>query len=322
MSQLRTLLIRKTLKRIFKRQILEWPQLEPIQDRTNNLSKTKSKCYNSNNYKCCSSNSCKWVAWELCCQDLACHSNRWCHLCQTCKLKWVLDLMFINKLLLSSNKSKRWLRWINFKLSSLSLQIRLSMDIHNSCLVRLQYNHLLQVLCFKLLTKYSTMMFNNQREVKRHHHRNHQVPKRIVKKLKLESNKLPKDNLQMEMIDSELRELILLFYKLRLYLLLEQHVLEDQLKIHQLKVPAKTRELLLQNLLALLNLKKECQRNQIPKLLKEPLEALLDQVLEHQQRVKFKLSKLRKQPRLMFQLPSKTEFQTDQINTKKLRKTE
>jgi len=93
------------------------------------------------------------------------------------------------------------------------------------------------------------------------------------------------------------------------------------LRIHQLKVPAKMRELLLQNLLELLNLKKECQRNQIPKRLKEQLE-LLDQVIELQLRAKFKMSsqkpKLRKLLQLQ-QLPSQLEFQTDQTNTKKLR---
>jgi len=81
------------------------------------------------------------------------------------------------------------------------------------------------------------------------------------------------------------------------------------------------RELLLQNLLELLNLKKECQRNQIPKRLKEQLE-LLDQVIELQLRVKFKMSsqkpKLRKLLQLQ-QLPSQLEFQTDQTNTKKSR---
>jgi len=63
------------------------------------------------------------------------------------------------------------------------------------------------------------MMFNSQRAVKKHLHRNHQLPKRTVKKLSrlLESSKLPKDNLQMEMIDSEPRELIQLLSKLRLY---------------------------------------------------------------------------------------------------------
>ena len=81
------------------------------------------------------------------------------------------------------------------------------------------------------------------------------------------------------------------------------------------------RELLLQNLLELLNLKKDCQRNQIPKRLKEQLE-LLDQVIELQLRVKFKMSsqkpKLRKLLPLQ-QLPSQLEFQTDQTNTKKSR---
>jgi hypothetical protein len=63
------------------------------------------------------------------------------------------------------------------------------------------------------------MMFNSQRAVKKLLHRNHQLLKRTVKKLSrlLESSKLPKDNLQMEMIDSEPRELIQLFSKLRLY---------------------------------------------------------------------------------------------------------
>jgi hypothetical protein len=173
------------------------------------------------------------------------------------------------------------------------------------------------------------MMFNKQREVRKHHHRNHQVPKRIVKKLKLESNKLlkyfikfPKDNLQMEMIDSEPKELIQLFNKLRLYQLLERHVLEDQLRIHQLKVPAKMREFKFQNLLELLNLKKECQRNQIPKLPKERILVLSDQAPEHQQRAKFKMSKQRKLQKSLSQQPSKMEFQTDQTNTKKLKKTE
>ena len=213
MYQLKTLLTKRTLRRIFKRQILEWLQLELIQDRINNLSKTKSKCYNSN--KC--SNWCKWVTWEPCCQDLACHSNRWCHPCLTCK---PLDLMFINILLLSSNASLPCLKWANSKRSLTNLQIKLSLDIHNSrCQVKLECNQQLLVLCFKSLTKSSTMMFNSQRAVKKHLHRNHQLPKRTVKKLNrlLESSKLPKDNLQMEMIDSEPRELIQLFSKLRLY---------------------------------------------------------------------------------------------------------
>lgn len=67
------------------------------------------------------------------------------------------------------------------------------------------------------------------------------------------------------------------------------------------------RELQHQNLLELLNLKKECQLNQIPKELKEQLE-LLDQVIKLQPRVKFKMSWLRKHRRIQFQLPSQMEF--------------
>jgi len=58
-------------------------------------------------------------------------------------------------------------------------------------------------------------MFNNLRAVKNHLHRNLQLLKRIVKKLRLESSKHLKDNLQI-MIDSEAKELILLFSKLRI----------------------------------------------------------------------------------------------------------
>jgi len=214
MFQLKTLLRKKTLRRICKRRILEWPQLELIQDRINNLSRTKSKCYNSNR---CSS-WCKWVTWEPCCQDLACHSNRWCHPCLTCKPPWVL--MLINTFLLSSNESPPCLKWVNSKRSLTNSKIKLSLDIHNSlCPVKWECNQLLLVPCFKSQTKSSTMMFNSQRAVKKHLHRNHQLLKRIVKKLNrlLSLSKLLKDNLQTEMIDSEQRELIQLFCKLRLY---------------------------------------------------------------------------------------------------------
>jgi hypothetical protein len=91
------------------------------------------------------------------------------------------------------------------------------------------------------------------------------------------------------MKDLEAKELIQLYFKLRICLLQEQLVREDRLKIHQLKTPVKMRELQLQNLVQQLNLKKECQHNQILKLLKEQLE-LLDQVLKLQLRVKFKTS--------------------------------
>ena len=183
MFQPKALLTKRTLKRISKRQILEWPQLEPTQDRINNQWKTKNRCLRSNNYK--SANKCfKWVIWEQCCQDSVCLNNKWCHLCQTCSNQLVL--MFRIKLLLSSNASLRSLNWANSKLSLVNFKTRLlsSLHIQFRCQGKLEFNLLEPILCFTLLIKFSTMMLNKMRAAKRLHHRNLRLLKRTLKNLR------------------------------------------------------------------------------------------------------------------------------------------
>jgi hypothetical protein len=91
----------------------------------------------------------------------------------------------------------------------------------------------------------------------------------------------------------QVKELIQLWHKLRTCRSQELLVQDDQLKIHQLKTLVKMRELQLKNLVQQLNLKKGCQPNQTPKLLKEQLE-LLDQVTGLQLKLKFKTSNKKK----------------------------
>ena len=203
MFRSKTLLRRRTLKRICKRQILEWPQLEPIRDRINNLLRTRSRCCSSNNYR--SANKCfKWVTWVPCYQDLACLSNRWCQLCLLCK---PLVLMFIIKLLRSSNASLPCHNLANSKLNLVNFKIKLySLEFHNfRCLGNSVYNQQELILCFILLNKFSTMMLNNQRAAKKHLLKNLPLLKRIAKKHKSESSKILKGSHQI-MTDLEAKE--------------------------------------------------------------------------------------------------------------------
>jgi hypothetical protein len=291
MFQPKTLLKKKTPRRICKRQIQEWPQLELIQDRISSLSKPRSKCYNNNNYN--SANKCfKWVQWVQCFQVLRCHSNRCFQAYHTCNHRqW--ESMYRTRLLRSNKESLLFLSSVNFRLNWVNFKPRLQgLGFHNLvCQDKLVCLRLtLLTLCFISQTKFSTMTFNSRRVVKRLHHRNHRLIKRITEKVKLELlSKLLKDN---HLITKDLveREPIQLFFRLKTYLWLELRDLEDQLKIHQLKTQLKMREFQDKNLVwRPLNLKKSCQRNQILKQLKEQL-VLIDLAIELQPNLKFKMN--------------------------------